>query len=176
MEPTAPPQIRDIAPPVDVFPYPAWVVLVAALAAVLLLGLAVWLLLRWMKRRPVLPPPTPRELALRQLEELRSAVNALDPQSFSDEVSGVLRTYLTRQFGLRATRQTSQEFLASLSGSGLFDDSEQELLARFLEKCDLIKFARAEAGATENRELLDQALAFVSGSKPDTVNQDQAAL
>lgn len=164
MEPDASPRIRDIAPPVDVFPYPVWMVVLAALGVALFVGLVAWVLWRWMKRRRAAPPPTPREVALGQLAELRHEVDTLNPQVFSDEVSKVLRTFLTRQFGLRATRQTSQEFLASLSGGGLFDDERKELLSCFLEKCDLIKFARAEAGAGESCELLDQAVAFVSGT------------
>jgi hypothetical protein len=174
MEPT-PPQIQDIAPPVDVFPYPMWMVAVLAISVALILALIGWLIWRWMKRRPVVPPPTPREVALSQLEALRPAVDTLDPQEFSDEVSKVLRIYLTRQFGLRATKQTSQEFLASLSGERLFDDERKELLAQFLEKCDLIKFARMQAGSVESAVLLDQAMAFVSGPRTEDAVEEASA-
>jgi hypothetical protein len=155
------PEIRDISPPVPVFPYPPWMVAVAIVLGVILLGLIVWLVFRLVKRQQYGPPPAPREIALSQLEALRPEIVARDPRRFSDEVSGVLRTYLTKQYGLRAPQQTSQEFLESISGDNFFDSERQEVLSRFLEKCDLIKFARLEAGSSESEALLNQAFEFV---------------
>ena len=54
--PPAVPEIRDIAPPIDVFPYPLWMVLTAAACALLVLGVAAWLIVRWIKSRPAPPP------------------------------------------------------------------------------------------------------------------------
>ena len=38
-------------------------------------------------------------------------------------------------------------------------------LGHFLEKCDMIKFARMEATRDDNSELVESALAFVQGGK-----------
>lgn len=161
----APPEIRDIAPPIDVFPYPMWMVVVAALLALGLIGLSVWLLARWWRRRPPEPPPTPRTAALRALEALRDKVELLDPHAFSVAVSDVLRRYITAQFGLPATQQTSPEFLESISGATQFTDAGRELLARFLDRCDLLKFAHVAATAADSSELLASAIAFVQGGR-----------
>ncbi len=158
------PEIRDIAPPVEVFPYPLWMVVTAAAVALLVVGALVWLLVRWLTRRPGPPPPTPREVALRQLTEARGEMETTDPHAFSIRVSDILRRYITVQYGLRATRQTSPEFLASMAGEKDFPDEQKALLSVFLEKCDLLKFARIEAGADENATLLEQARRFVEGT------------
>jgi hypothetical protein len=141
--PAAPPapEIRDIAPPVDVFPYPIWVVVLAVLAALVVLGLVVWLIVRAVRRRPAPLPPSPRSVALRELEALRPTVETSEPYDFSIAVSDVLRRYIGAAFGLKAPQQTSPEFLAAVAASKRFAQGERELLETFLERCDLIKFA-----------------------------------
>jgi hypothetical protein len=159
----APREILEIAPPVDVFPYPMWMVIAAAVALVAVIALAAWLVVRQLRKRPATPPPTPREIALRELATARSRMGAVAPYEFSIVVSDILRAYISAQFRLRATQQTSPEFLAAISGSAKFSGREKSLLAAFLDKCDLIKFARLDASADDCAELLGQAAAFVEG-------------
>ena len=160
-----PVEIKDIAPPVDVFPYPLWMVLTAAGIALVVFGLLTWLLVRWLKRRPAPPPPTPRAVALRELENLRGQVQSSEPYAFSFPVSDVLRTYIGAQFRLHAREQTSPEFLATISNSQKFSDADRTLLAGFLEHCDMIKFARIDATADDSAKLLESAVAFVQGGR-----------
>lgn len=156
-----PPPIRDIAPPVDVFPYPAWQVAIAAGLALALVSLAVWWLVTFWRNRPAPSPPSPRESALAALREAERQLDALSPHAFSILVSDVLRRYVSAEFGLRATEQTSPEFLASVAGSARFSAEEKALLGAFLEKCDMIKFARVAASREESAALLAQAREFV---------------
>jgi hypothetical protein len=107
------PEIHDIAPPVDI-PMPLWVKLLIAASALVVLALAVWGAIRLAKRATKTPPVPPRTIALRELEALRPQVHTLDPHAFSVEVSDVLRRYIDAQYGLRAGKQTSPEFLASI--------------------------------------------------------------
>ena len=53
----------------------------------------------------------------------------------------------------------------AISGSPLFSTNDRTLLSRFLEKCDMIKFARVEATSADNTELVESALAFVRGGQ-----------
>ena len=161
-----PVEIRDIAGPVDVFPYPPWMVATALALAALLLALIVWLIVSWIRRRPAAPPPTPTAIALRELEKLRARVSEIEPYGFSVAVSDVLRTFISNaKFRLPATHQTSPEFLAAISRSALFAEGDRSLLGHFLEKCDMIKFARMDATHEDNAELVASALAFVQGGR-----------
>ena len=159
-------EIRDIAPPVDVFPYPPWMVALVAIVAATLLGLVVWMIVRWWRNRPAAPPPSAAVIALRELEALRQRAGEIEPYSFSIEVSDVLRTFIgAAKFQLPATRQTSSEFLAAISESPIFSSEDRALLTRFLEKADMIKFARVDATSADNAELVESALAFVRGGE-----------
>lgn len=158
------PEIRDIAPPVDVFPWPPWMVAIAVGFLAIVLIAIVWLIVRAIRRRTV-PPPSPRTLALRELEALRAEVSLLDPYAFSVRVSDVLRGFIGEQFGIRAKEQTSPEFLASIAGAPQFADDDRALLAQFLEKCDLIKFAHIDATSEDSAALLASAMAFVQGGR-----------
>lgn len=156
--------LRDIAPPVDV-PWAPWVWWAIGVGAVIALALLAWLIVSLARRKPTAPPRTPRMIALRALEELRAHIHELDPYAFSIRVSDVLRTYVSSHFDLHATAQTSQEFLASIADSPRFSAVDRQLLATFLERCDMLKFARIEAHAEENGELLGSAAAFVQGTR-----------
>ena len=161
----AAPEIKDIAPPVYVFPYPYWVVALAVIAALAILIGAVWLIRNWIKNRPLPPPPTPKEIALRALQQARPHIETQAPYEFSIRVSDILRAYISAQFSLPATKQTSQEFLASLGKFARFSESEKALLAAFLDKCDMVKFARIEANAADNEALVQEAVRFVEGAQ-----------
>ena len=85
------------------------------------------------------------------------------PYEFSVRVSDVLRSYIGAQYGLRVTRQTSPEFLASIAEASQFSDDDRTLLAQFLERSDLIKFAKIDATEDDSSDLLSKAIAFVQG-------------
>lgn len=163
--PPEPPQLRDIAPPIDVFPYPPWMVAVAAIVALLVVGALVWFIVRAVRNRPAPAPPTPRSIAFRALQKLRAQVRQSAPYAFSIAVSDVLRTFLSAEYRVQATQQTSPEFLAAIAQSVKFEDTDRRLLGDFLERCDLIKFARIDADFGDSERLLESAAAFVQGGK-----------
>jgi hypothetical protein len=47
----------------------------------------------------------------------------------------------------------------------MFTAGDRTLLGHFLEKCDLIKFARVQATSADNSDLVESALAFVQGGR-----------
>jgi hypothetical protein len=163
--PPALPELRDIAPPIDVFPYPPWMVVLAAALALVILVLAIVGLVRWMRSQPPPPSLSPREVALKELRALENQVGDMEPYAFSIAVSEVLRRFVGRHYGLQALRQTSPEFLAAVSRSPKFSEEERTLLAGFLEKCDMIKFARIGATHEESGTLLGSAMAFAEGAR-----------
>ena len=160
-------EFHDIAPPVDYSLIPPWAIFVATFAGLSLLGLVVWLLAR--RRKPPEPPKLPREIALQELEQISHEMERIDPYRFSIRVSDILRRYVTDQYALPVTRQTSVEFLTALAKSSPFSEEEKSLLEDFLNRCDLIKFARYEATASDSRLLLEEATRFVKGGQLATV-------
>ncbi len=151
--------IHDITGPVWVFPYPVWMVAVAAAAVLAALGLLLWLVFRKRKARPL----TPRERALAALAEIRREPSAGDSHVFGIRVSDALRAYVRDQYGLDAVTRTSVEFLEAMRDHVAFTDNERAALSEFLESADLLKYARLEAGSDERQALLDIAGRFVRG-------------
>jgi Domain of unknown function (DUF4381) len=156
-------ELHDIAPPVDYSLLPAWVVFCGVLVLLAFCGLIGW----WIRRRwqRPKPQPSPRERALRLLDRVSHEMDALSPYQFSIRVSDILRRYVTDQYQLPVTRQTSVEFLAALTKASPFSEDEKSLLEDFLNRCDLIKFARYDATTEDSRLLLEEATRFVQGGK-----------
>src|SRR5215471_20300182 len=111
-------EFHDIAPPVDYSLIPPWLVFVIAFMVLSLLGLVVWWFAR--RRKPELPPKLPREIALEELEQIRGEIERMTPYQFSIRVSDILRSYVTKQYGVPATRQTSIEFLSAAAKAPSF--------------------------------------------------------
>ena len=156
-------QFHDIAPPVDYSLIPPWLVFVIVFVALSLLGLVVWLFAK--RRKTPLPPKLPRQIALEELERIGHEIDRMSPYQFSIRVSEILRKYVTQQYGLPATRQTSIEFLSALAEASPFSEDERLLLEDFLSRCDLIKFARYEATTSDSELLLQEAIRFVKGGQ-----------
>jgi Domain of unknown function (DUF4381) len=156
-------EFHDIAPPVDYSLLPPWVIFAGALVALVLAGLLGW----WIRRRWQRPgpQPSPRERTLELLDRISREIETLSSYQFSIRVSDILRRYVTDQYQLPVTRQTSVEFLAALAKASPFSDDEKSLLEDFLNRCDLIKFARYDATTEDSRLLLEEATRFVKGGK-----------
>src|ERR1700756_1606268 len=156
-------EFHDIAPPVDYSLIPPWLVFVIAFVVLSLPCLIVWWFLQ--RRKPELPPKAPREIALEELEVIRGEIDRMTPYQFSIRVSDILRRYVSQQYGLPATRQTSIEFLTAAAKASSFSTDDKSLLEDFLNRCDLIKFAKYEATTSDSELLLEEAIRFVKGGQ-----------
>ena len=156
-------ELHDIAPPVEYSLVPTWVIFAGSFVALAVLGLIGWWIARYL-RRPK-PEQTPQARALEQLQRARGEINALTPYQFSIRVSDILRRYVTEQYQLPLTRQTSVEFLESLARTSSFSEEDRALLGDFLNRCDLIKFARYDATVADSELLIEEATRFVRGGQ-----------
>ncbi len=156
-------EFHDISPPVEYSLLPPWVIFVAVFVGLALLGLIVWWVQRW-RRRPR-PERSPRSRALELLQRARSEIERLTPYEFSIRVSDILRRYVMEQYQLPVTRQTSVEFLEALARTSPFSEDDKTLLGDFLNRCDLIKFARYDATTADSELLLEEATRFVQGGQ-----------
>ncbi len=157
--------IRPQKPPVRLRAgWVAWLLPLVS-AAVLVLAWLAWRRYRLQRQRP---PPVPVIPPYRRaLERLRAALDRIhEPERFTVAVSAALREYLEERFGLHAPERTTEEFLAELQTGQVLTPLQQQLMADFLTRCDLVKFARYEPRETELRELYDAAVRLVEETEP----------
>jgi Domain of unknown function (DUF4381) len=155
--------VHEIAQPVDYSLVPPWVIYAGIALGLALLSLIAW----WIRKRARRPKPvrSPRDRALDALAQAEREMETMTPYQFSIAVSDILRGYVTEQYALPVTRQTSVEFLSMLAKSSPFSADETSLLEDFLGRCDLIKFARYDATIHDSELLLEEAKRFVKGAK-----------
>lgn len=156
--------LRAVKPPLEIPGGWAW--LAWALAALLLAALIAGLVL-WLRRARQTPPTPPRPPHVRARLRLEAALALLaEPKPFVIEVSDTLRGYLEERFNFRAPERTTEEFLRELQATPLLDDAQKRSLADFLQRCDLVKFARYEPTERELRDLHAAAARLVHETEP----------
>lgn len=163
-QPTQPADLlpHEITGPLDYWGIPPVYLVAGGILVLLLLGGAIWALIAW-RRRAKRRPLAPREKALVELTAARTHAHEAVPYDFIIGVCDILRVFLSAEHHLPATTQTSWEFLQTARNSSVFDEDRLTRLERFLDKADAVKFARAEASASDNVELLDLAEDLVKG-------------
>jgi len=163
------PDIRDIVPPVpipSVWDWMKWVVLVLVAAA---LGYVLWKIWRRRRARIIEVPAVPPHVKARQ--RLETALALLDqPREFCIAVSDAVRWYLEERFELHAPERTTEEFLDELQRSDRLLPDQKQTLGEFLQKCDLVKFARYEPSRPELLVLHGAAWRLVVETEPAPVS------
>ena len=86
---------------------------------------------------------------------------------FYEKLSSCLRQYIENRFELRAPEQTTEEFLENLKTSNALKLEHKQELQKFLEHCDLVKFAGYQPTNDQINESLTMAEQFVERTKSD---------
>src|SRR3954466_1400067 len=134
--------IRPIKPPVEIFD--PWAAL-AWTGGILILAAALASLFIWLRKRQQTIRSIPVPPHVRARDRLNAALAMIhDPRPFCTEVSDAIRRYLEERFNLRAPERTTEEFLRDLQRAHELSQEQKLWLAEFLERCDLVKFARFE--------------------------------
>ena len=157
--------IRDIKPPVAIPNGWEWLWLALGILAGAALLIALWKLWRYRQANAPVVPPIPAHVRARlKLQEALAFLT--QPKPFCILVSDTIRSYLEEQFDFRAPERTTEEFLHELQVTDLLSPEQKESLGRFLESCDLVKFARYEPGEPELQELHHSAVRLVEETEP----------
>jgi hypothetical protein len=138
-------------------------------------GAALWWRRRGRRAAPVRPQPA-HLLALAELDRLQQAELG-DParfETFYVRLSAILRRYLGWRFGLRALMQTTEEFVAGLSGAERTLTPYGSLLATLLASFDLVKFARHRPQRSDMEEALGRVREFIQRTGDEQVLVDPA--
>ncbi len=148
-----------------------------ALYVTLILAAAVlvtWLIMkayRRFKERQRHPPVpaepvivrTPEEIALESLSKLKEKglVGKGDFKSFHVEVSDIIRFYIEGKFRIPALESTTSDLIREFRQKRPIEENYISLLRRFLEVCDLVKFAKYKPSNEECIEVLNEAYNLV---------------
>ncbi|HTV42535.1 MAG TPA: hypothetical protein VMF08_18355 [Candidatus Sulfotelmatobacter sp.] len=159
------PDIKDIKPPIDIPTGTEWLWPVLAALALATVAFVVWQMWRTSRLNVPAEPLVPAHIRAKQ--RLQKALEIIgQPKEFCILVSDTVRLYLEERFAFHAPERTTEEFLRELSATNLLTEEQKESLGRFLENCDLVKFAKYEPGENELRELHSSAVRLVEETEP----------
>jgi len=169
LKPSEDGDIRDIKPPVELpFDWRPYLLYGGLALALAVLGFFLfWYLKKRSRGEPILPGKPeiarpPHELAYEELEALL-AQNLLEKgeiKRFYSEISEIIRRYIEGRYQVPAMERTTTELLDDLRGIGVEVD-HVELIAAFLERCDLVKFAKYQPSEEEHRDTVERARQIV---------------
>jgi hypothetical protein len=166
---------KDIAPVVDVYQddYTLLYVLggLASLALVVLLVrymVANWS--RWHPTAPLAPPPPrrPEDVAQEKLEALRAAgfPGADRKKGWYIDLSEIMREYVGGRYGFDGLESTTEEIIHLMRGKKTAGLTQAELF-RFLNDCDMVKFAKHVPSENEDELALNEAFRIVRVTTPE---------
>jgi hypothetical protein len=84
---------------------------------------------------------------------------------FYYRVSDIVRGYVERRFAVLAPEMTTEEFLAATASDGRFGEHNTNELVKFLNACDLVKYAKHKPHPDESDRLIKAAGAFVERTR-----------
>lgn len=136
-------------------------IILGSVASLLILAGALALLLR---KKPAVVL-TAYQKALQELQ-VASALHAQgQDKKFAIAASDAVRRYLENAYKMPAPERTTEEFLVEAARHTWLQGELTVLLKRFLEFCDLAKFAGQQFGEEERVKLLDAARAFLDAAE-----------
>ncbi|MBI2470228.1 MAG: hypothetical protein HYV59_03175 [Planctomycetes bacterium] len=165
--------IKDILSPVDV---PTsfkrlilWISI--GMGAFLLSGIIYGLIYKFKKRSKIQEQRfikrTPHEIAYELLERLsgEDLVAKGLIREYYYRITNILRHYIEDRFGLFAPERTTEEFLAEMAHTNKLDDTHKILFREFLERCDMVKYAKYGPSNLEIKETYDAAKRFIDETR-----------
>ncbi|HEY4210271.1 MAG TPA: hypothetical protein VGM84_02215 [Steroidobacteraceae bacterium] len=160
--------IRDIrGPKIDAA---ASRLLIAVVVGALLVAAAAVYVIRHRRKGAPARRLTLLAQTLARLDDTKPLMQPETAREFGIAVSEVIRNYIEKRFAVGATQRTTEEFLQDvLRGQNEALSRHRPLLAQFLERCDLVKFAGATLAAADLESLFQTARGFVSETGESTV-------
>ncbi len=153
--------IREVRSPVKIpggWEWLWWTLGIAAVAAAAYAGYR-----RWKKNRKeakvpevIVPPDWRARMRLKEALEFLH-----EPKQFCILASDAIRCYLEERFDLHAPDRTTEEFLEEIQESAHLSFEQKGILADFLGRCDLVKFAKYEPERAELQGIHDVALRLI---------------
>lgn len=107
------------------------------------------------------------EIAYGALEKLKAKnlAAAGKIKEYYFELSYIVRNYIENRFGIRSSEMTTEEFLLSLRDFEVLNGTDKNLLKKFLNLSDIVKFAKYNATQKEADESFALAKNFIDETK-----------
>ncbi len=182
MKPSEAGDIRDVKTPLELPRNFTKIILWGSgILAVLLLAAGLFIWYRKRSGKDLLPqktePPGPaHEVALEALRKLKASDLLAEGKikEYYVEISEIIRHYIEGRYFITALELTTYELMLNLK-TAQSDEQEMALMQDFLNRCDLVKFARYIPTNDENAAILDRAFEIVEHTKLvyDQVNPDE---
>ena len=160
--------IKDIFPPVDVpTSFKRLILWISVGLGVLLLsGIIYGLVCKFKKRSKIQEQTfkrTPQEIAYELLERLlkEDLIAKGLVREYYYRITNILRHYIEDRFSLLAPERTTEEFLTEMAHTNQLDDTHKILIREFLERCDMVKYAKYGPSNLEIKETYDAAKRFI---------------
>lgn len=157
--------------------------LVPVLAVLLIIGIIVYSILYYARKRKVKPlertVPKVRipawEVALKKLEQLKNEQiwQKGDVKEYYSRLTDILREYFDMRYNVNAAEMTSSEILEVMRIT-LQNDTAHESLRNVLFLADMAKFAKAQPGAYENETSIAQGIEIINSTKPVLTGQENS--
>ena len=106
---------------------------------------------------------TPHEIAYELLERLSKddLIAKGLVKEYYYRITNILRHYIEDRFGLLAPGRTTEEFLTEMAHTNQLDDTHKILIREFLERCDMVKYAKYGPSNFEIKETYNAAKRFI---------------
>ncbi|MBE7444772.1 MAG: hypothetical protein HS132_05820 [Planctomycetia bacterium] len=165
--------IKDILAPLEV-PVSfkrliTWVC--GGLGVLSLLGIIYWLIhkRKWRQERQEQKSikRAPHQVAYELLEKLseEDLITKGLIKEYYYRITDILRHYIEDRFGLLAPERTTEEFLAEMARANKLENIHKLLIQDFLERCDMVKYAKYEPSKLELQETYDAAKRLIDETR-----------
>ncbi|MCA9396097.1 MAG: hypothetical protein KC649_02910, partial [Candidatus Omnitrophica bacterium] len=127
-----------------------------------------WLVISGFRRKQsgtAVPEPViaPDAAALEELKKIKAddLIAHSRTKEYYYRISGCIRFYIERRFGIRAPESSTEEFVEEAIRSQVLEGRHINLLKDFLSACDLVKYAGTDSDAGQADEVYRTAENFI---------------
>jgi len=153
------------------------------LVIALIAAVVIYLLARFLPRNPLkkfvrpVPPPEPAHvIALRDLQELKSAGlwQKGEIKEYYSRLSDILRRYIDNRYGISSPELTTDETVRMLQKAAVTTSGQMALVKEILSLSDMVKFAKYVPDDTSHDINYGNAVRFVEETRePDKPTEEK---
>ncbi|MGR3178365.1 MAG: hypothetical protein ACUZ8E_09955 [Candidatus Anammoxibacter sp.] len=140
--------IREIKDPVNISVsyYTIYLILGGVFGLLVIAGGLIYYFRQRKSTTQVATPPQPpaHEIAYKELRKLteQDLIAKGKTKEYFYRLSNIVRCYIENRFALMAPERTTEEFLTEMTDREIMEMEHKRLIRKFLEQCDLVKFAK----------------------------------